>query len=270
MYRELTQDLLDQIEAAVRRAGQMMKQAHVERDGVEKKEGRSNFVTVYDRRNQEYLQKAFAKILPEAVFMGEENDLFDGKLHEGYAFVVDPIDGTTNFMFDMGMSCVSAGLLLNGIPLAGFVYNPYTDEMFRAWRGHGAYRNQKRLRAPDIPLEEGLACFGCVAYNHEHIDALFLCIRELFETALGIRSLGSGAWALCLTAAGTMAVYTEFSLKPWDYAAAIVILEEAGCVITRMDGTPVSLTEASSVMAGTPKAWAQTRDIMARARAQAE
>ncbi len=262
---DLTEGILLAMEEAVRTAGRMMKQAHVEKDGIEKKEGRSNFVTEYDRRNQVYLEEAFSGILPEAVFMGEENDRFDAHLPMGYVFIVDPIDGTTNFLFDMSLSCVSAGLLKDGKPEAGFVYNPYTDDMFRAWRGHGAFRNGRRLKAEDVPLEEGLALFGCVAYNREHIDALFLCVWELFEKALGIRSLGTAAVALSLVAAGAAVVYTEYVLKPWDYAASVVILEEAGCRITQMDGSPVSMSCPSSVIAGTPKAWAQTREIIRQA-----
>lgn len=268
--RELTEQLLSEMENAVREAGNNMKRAHVGRSDIEQKEGRSNFVTEYDKDNQHRLMTAFARILPEAVFMGEEEDMFRAQMPDGYAFIVDPIDGTTNFLFDLRLSCVSAGLVKNGAAEAGFVYNPYTDEMYRAWRGHGAYRNGVLLRTENRPLEEGLAYYGCVAYNGEHIDTLFLGVREMFETALGIRTLGTGAWALCSVAGGCGVSYTEYRLKPWDYAAALVILEEAGCVITQIDGSPISLLEPSDVLAGTPRAHAQVLDIMARAREKAE
>ena len=258
--QEINEGILERLESAVRAAGKNMLRAHVEKENVAKKEGRSNFVTSYDTQNQHDLMRSFAEILPEAVFMGEEEDQFREELPEGYAFIVDPIDGTTNFLFDLHLSCVSAGLLKDGVPEAGFVYNPYTDEMYKAWRGHGAYHNEVRLAPENLPLEDGLAFYGCVAYNNEHMDTLFHLVRSLFDTSLGIRTLGSGAWALCEVAGGCGVTYVEYQLKPWDYAAAIVILQEAGCVVTR----------PSDVAAGTPRAHAQVLELMAKARKACE
>ena len=263
--RELRGEILSGLEGAVREAGVRMLRAHPGQEEILRKEGRSNFVTAYDTDNQRFLMRAFSDILPEAVFMGEEDGMFSSELPEGYAFIVDPIDGTTNFMFDLRLSCVSAALVLGGEAVAGWVYNPYTDEMYKARRGGGAFRNGTALRTPDRPLEEGLAYYGCVAYNHEHIDALFDFVRGLFETSLGIRTIGTGAWALCSVAGGCGVSYTEFALKPWDYAAAQVILQEAGCVVTQTDGSPLSLRRPSDVLAGTPKAHAQTLNMMREA-----
>ena len=256
--------LMDQIGEAVREAGRQMTGIRVGENEIEKKEGRSNFVTRYDRRNQEYLQERFGKLLPEAAFVGEEDQEHRDRLPDGFVWIVDPIDGTTNFLFDLHMSCVSAGLLYDGQPVAGFVYNPYTDEMFCAIEGQGAFRNGRRIQLQDLPLEEGLAFYGCAAYNDEHIDALMRYVGELFHRALGIRTLGTGAWALCTVAGGGGVIYTEFALKPWDYAASVIILQEAGCVITQMDGSPVSFVKASDIMAGTPKAHAQCVEMMKR------
>lgn len=264
MLKDVLDDtvLMDAIEDAVRQAGHKMACAHVEEREIEKKEGRSNFVTRYDRMNQEYLRERFHELLPEADFVGEEDPIHGESLPRGYIWIVDPIDGTTNFLFDMHMSCVSAGLLYDGNVIAGFVYNPYTDEMYKAVKGQGAFHNGVRIHARDLPLEEGIAYYGCVAYNDEHIRAMFSYVSRLFRKALGIRTLGTGAWALCSVAGGCGVVYTEFSLKPWDYAAAVLILQEAGCVISQMDGSPVSFVNASDVMAGTPSAYAQCMEIM--------
>ena len=254
--------LLSELEDAVRHAGNNMTAIHVQEREIEAKEGRANFVTRYDRMNQEYLRQRFGELLPEAAFVGEEDATHDRTLPTGFVWIVDPIDGTTNFLFDMHMSCVSAGLLYDGNPVVGFVYNPYTDEMYRAVAGQGAFRNGNRIMARDLPLEQGVAFYGCAAYNTEHIQAMFGCVAELFGKALGIRTLGTGAWALCTVAGGGGVVYTEFSLKPWDYAASVVILREAGCQVTQMDGSPVSFVEPSDILAGTPSAYAQCRAIM--------
>ena len=240
------QVLMQEIETAVRHAGHNMTSVHVQEREIEKKEGRSNF----------------SELLPEAAFVGEEDQTHGDSLPEGFVWIVDPIDGTTNFLFDMHMSCVSAGLLYDGRPVAGFVYNPYTEEMYKAIAGQGAFRNTVRLHARDIPLENGIAYYGCVAYNAEHIKALFTYVHELFRRSLGIRSLGTGAWALCSIAGGCGVIYTEFGLKTWDYAAAVIILQESGCLITQMDGTPVSFVKASDIMAGSPSAHAQCVKIM--------
>ena len=256
------QVLMQEIETAVRHAGHNMTSVHVQEREIEKKEGRSNFVTRYDKMNQEYLRNRFSELLPEAAFVGEEDQTHGDSLPEGFVWIVDPIDGTTNFLFDMHMSCVSAGLLYDGRPVAGFVYNPYMEEMYKAIAGQGAFRNTVRLHARDIPLENGIAYYGCVAYNAEHIKALFTYVHELFRRSLGIRSLGTGAWALCSIAGGCGVIYTEFGLKPWDYAAAVIILQESGCLITQMDGTPVSFVKASDIMAGPPSAHAQCVKIM--------
>ena len=105
------QALMDQIEEAVRKAGWQMTRSHVEENEIEKKEGRSNFVTRYDRMNQEYLRDRFRELLPEAAFVGEEDQEHKDRLPDGFVWIVDPIDGTTNFLFDLRLSCVSAGLL---------------------------------------------------------------------------------------------------------------------------------------------------------------
>ena len=258
------QALMDQIEEAVRKAGWQMTRSHVEENEIEKKEGRSNFVTRYDRMNQEYLRDRFRELLPEAAFVGEEDQEHKDRLPDGFVWIVDPIDGTTNFLFDLHLSCVSAGLLYDGVPVAGFVYNPYTDEMFRAIQGQGAFRNGRRIRTEDLPLEEGIAFYGCAAYNDEHIRALMDYVSNLFQRALGIRTLGTGAWALCMVAGGGGVIYTEFALKPWDYAASVIILQEAGCLITQMDGSPVSFVQPSDIMAGTPRAHRQCVEMMKR------
>ena len=254
-------ELLLQLEEAVRTAGRHMTGIRVEEREIEQKEGRANFVTHYDRENQVYLRERFAELTPYATFVGEEDDAHEGRLPEGFVWIVDPIDGTTNFLYDLRLSCVSAGLLYDGQPVAGFVYNPYTDEMYRAAAGQGAMRNGRMIHVRDLPLEKGLACYGCAAYNSEHIETMFRCVSEMFSRALGIRTLGTGAWALCSVAGGGFVAYTEYGLKPWDYAASVVILKEAGCLITQMDGSPVSFVQPSDIVAGTPMAHAQVMEI---------
>ncbi|MDY4692261.1 MAG: inositol monophosphatase, partial [Blautia sp.] len=179
----------------------------------------------------------------------------------------DPIDGTTNFMFGYKHSCVSVGLAFKGKIIAGFVYNPFKNEMYKGILGQGSTLNGRTLRIQDKPLSEGIAGFDCTRYNEgtsDNIDILFKVVRELYFQSLAIREGGSSTLDLCRVASSSNVVYFQMVLQPYDYAAAWIIVEEAGGVITQIDGTPLRLDGPSSVICGTPKAYAQTKEIAER------
>ena len=139
---------------AVRACGETLLKADRSHMGIDAKAGAANFVTEYDTRVQGQLFEALGSILPQARFVGEEGEEAEVNL-SGWCFIVDPIDGTTNFIKDYRMSCVSVGLLLDGIPEIGVVYNPYLDEMFYARRGMGAYCNGERIHVSREPPGKG-------------------------------------------------------------------------------------------------------------------
>ena len=164
---------LKSIEQAIREAGAMMLEGsrHLSSDKIHKKEGTANFVTDYDTAIQRYLISAFQNIIPDASFFGEEET--EGSSHEvrdGYTFYIDPIDGTTNYLFGYDFSCVSVGIAFNGTVIAGFVFNPFRDEMYFAVQGQGSYLNGRRLQIEDKPLSEGIAAFGCARYNCDQTE----------------------------------------------------------------------------------------------------
>ena len=167
-------------------------------------------------------------------------------------------------MFRYNHSCVSVGLARREQMIAGFVYNPYVDEMFTAVRGKGSFLNGRKLDIRNRSVAEGIAAFGCARYNDENVGALFDTVRELFDRSLSIRSGGSAALDLCRIAGGSNVIYLETKLQPYDYAAASVIIEEAGGVITQIDGTPVTLHEPCSILAGTELGCSETREIFLR------
>ena len=142
-------ELLQSIIAVVRKAGEIMLNAdHIE-ETAEEKSGRANYVTAYDKKVQAFLFDRLAKVLPDAVFIGEEKEE-NPPVSEGYDFIIDPIDGTTNFMKGYCVSCISVGLLKEGQPYMGVVYNPYLDELFSAEKGRGAFRNGSRIHVAAI------------------------------------------------------------------------------------------------------------------------
>lgn len=258
----------ESIEETVRNAGQMLRNAHLTTDRIYHKEGIANFVTLFDVEIQQYLIRELAKIVPGASFFGEEET--DGNerncLSDGYTFFVDPIDGTTNFMFGYHHSCVSVGLSYNRRMIAGFVYNPYVDEMYKAVRGEGSYLNLSRLQMENKPLSKGIVSFGCARYNEADTDLLFDVVKELYLQSLSVRNGGSAALDLCRVASGSNAAYVELMLQPYDYAAASVIIEEAGGCITQKDGSDITLDLPCSIVAGTPASAETVRYVIEQKR----
>lgn len=262
LTKEAEMQLLSEIDTLVRQAGRVIRDARPGGDAIHKKQGDANFVTDYDVQIQRELIAGLHKILPEASFFGEEDT--EGNSHDtsGWCFYIDPIDGTTNFMFDYHHSCVSVGLSYAGKMLAGFVYNPYVEEMYLAIKGEGAFLNGRKLSLSDIPLNEGIAAFGCARYNADCTEEFFQVIRELFQRSLSIRDRGSAALDLCSIASINNVCYFEIKLQPYDYAAASLIIAEAGGVITQMDGSPITLDGPCSIAAGTGSAHKELLEIV--------
>lgn len=260
----MNQQLFESIEAIVRQAGRTLKAAHAGGGDVEKKEGLANFVTAYDVQIQQYLIGEFQKLIPGAAYFGEEAT--DGNKQQasadGYTFYIDPIDGTTNFMFDYNFSCISVGVAYQKQMVAGFVYNPYVDEMFTAIRGKGSFLNGHPIHAENLGIGEGIVAFGCARYNEDNMDLLFDAVKEIFWNSLSIRSGGSAALDICRAAANRNVGFLEFKLQPYDYAAASLIVEEAGGVIAQVDGSPINMEAPCSILAGTPKACEEIRAII--------
>ena len=241
--------MLEQIQNVVRACGQLMLHADRAQTETEVKFGQANnLVTAYDKRIQQILQERLLRILPEAHFVGEEEDIHES-IAEGYAFIVDPIDGTTNFVKDYKCSVVSVAVTKDGAPYLGVIYNPYLEEMFWAQAGQGAFCNGKRIHASQKPLEQGLTLFGSAPYYKELNDETFRILRMCFERSLDVRRSGSAAWDLCTVAAGRAELYYELCLQPWDYAAGTIIVQEAGGHVTDINGNAVDLTAPCSVLA---------------------
>ncbi len=240
--------IVSQIEQVVRDCGQIILNAKRDSSMIDEKAGHANFVTTYDRMVQQKLQQELLAILPEAVFVGEEEELH-ASIEKGYAFIVDPIDGTTNFIKDYHASAISVGLTLDGQQYAGAVYNPYLDEMFTAQRGCGAYLNGTPIHVSDQPLKNGLVIFGTSPYYEELAEKSFQMAYEYLRKSVDVRRSGSSALDLCNVAAGRAELFFELRLSPWDYAAGSLIVMEAGGVVTTVEGEPITLDAPCSVMA---------------------
>lgn len=240
--------VLEEIIEAAKECGGVMLNADRSDIGIKDKAGKANFVTTYDCKIQKMIQSKLSVILPEAEFLGEEDDCEINKNAE-FIFIVDPIDGTTNFIKNYHMSCISIGLVRNGKRYLGVVHNPYLDETFYAISGEGAFLNGERIHVSNEDMENSILLFGSSPYNTELAKASFDMAYEYFTKCLDIRRSGSAALDLCSIASGRAEIYFELILSPWDFAAGALIVEEAGGVITTIDGGEVPCLEKSPILA---------------------
>lgn len=240
--------LLEEICVLLKECGEIMLKADRSSAAIDAKGGHKNFVTSYDKSLQDKIRKRLAELLPEARFVGEEGDT-DDYSEVGYAFIVDPIDGTTNFIKDYHMSCTSIGLIKDGEQYMGAIYNPYLDEMYTAIKGEGAFLNGNPIHVTDKPLEEALVVFGTAPYYPEKSKQAFDMAYEYLQTCIDVRRSGSAALDLCGVAAGRLEIYYEPSLSPWDHAAGSLIVREAGGKTTTLSGGKLSLEDKCSIIA---------------------
>ncbi|MCQ2518447.1 MAG: inositol monophosphatase [Lachnospiraceae bacterium] len=241
-------DQTKEICRVVKECGRIITEASRDNMHIDAKEGQANFVTDYDRQVQEILRKSLAEIVPDAAFIGEEGEQ-EAFSEKGKFFIVDPIDGTTNFIKDYHMSCVSVALIVDGEAEIGVIYNPYLDEMYWAEKGNGAFCNTARLSVSKQPLSNGIVLFGTSPYHEELNKQSFDMAFKYFKEALDIRRSGSAALDLCAIASGRAELYFELILSPWDYAAGSLLVTEAGGVVTDIEGNPITFSKPSSILA---------------------
>ena len=221
---------------------------------ITSKEGRANFVTKYDLLVQNFLFDQIKKLYPDAKFIGEEDDKHPSSM-DGRCFIIDPIDGTSNFIFDNKFSAISVAMMEDGEVTAGIVYNPYLDELFYAKKGEKAYLNQRVLQVKPLPLKDSLAAFGTSPYEEKLADQSFEIARKLLNHVVDIRRCGSAALDICYVAANRYSFFFELQLSPWDFAAASLILQEAGGKITTFDKKELFYEAKTSIVAANPVAY---------------
>ena len=249
------EDVLNAIIGAQREAAELILQAH----GVlaETKTGHRDVVTEYDRRVQELLMVRLSAAVPGAVFFCEENEQ-QGDLHAEHVFIIDPIDGTMNFVRGFHHSAISVAYMRSGVLRAASVYNPYAEECFSALAGEGAWCNGRPIHAETLPLSESVVCCGTAPYSPQLADSTFALMKKAFLASLDIRREGSAALDMCSAAAGRAGVYFEPTVSLWDIAAGLLLVQEAGGVCCRLDGSPVPLDGSkTSILAGGKQAVAE-------------
>ena len=242
--------LLNVMVAAARKAARSLTRdfREVEKLQVSVK-GPGNFVSAADHRAESILREELAKARPGYGFLGEEGGLVAGS-DTTHTWIVDPLDGTTNFLHGIPQFCISIGLERQGTMVAGVIYDPIADELFTAERGKGAFLNDQRLRvAARRDLTE--AVFACGLPHRGRGDlALFRSEFEAIQDKVaGLRRFGAAALDLAWVAAGRVDAYWERDISPWDIAAGLLLVREAGGFVTDVNGND-TMMQTGSIVAG--------------------
>ena len=243
--------LMNVMMAAARKAGRSLARdfGEVEQLQVSVK-GPGNFVSAADHRAEEIIFNELSKARPGYSFLMEERGLIEG-VDKTHRWIVDPLDGTTNFLHGIPHFAISIGLEREGVLVAGLVYNPATDELFAAEKGKGAFLNdRRRLRvAARKSLGDAVVVTGIPHRGRPGHPRFIEELQSVMMEVAGLRRSGSAALDLAYVAAGRYDGYWERALKPWDLAAGIVLVREAGGLVSDINGRDTAL-ETGNILAG--------------------
>lgn len=231
--------VLEVAKKAARAAGTVIKSSHKNKDVNIEFKDRTNLVTQYDLACEKLIIEHIKSEFPHHQLLTEEsnNTIDDISLYNEPLWIVDPIDGTTNFAHGHYQVSVSIGFSFQGTLLVGVVYNPFLDEMFEAVKGSGAFKNGAPIQCSKTSdLSNALVVTG-FPYKRDGLDIILARIKAVLTNTRELRRLGSGALDICWVADGRMDIYYE-SLHPWDFAAGIVIAREAGVICGYINDIP--------------------------------
>jgi myo-inositol-1(or 4)-monophosphatase len=244
------QPTLIDLENLARAAGEILRDGYQREHEINYK-GIIDLVTEVDHQSEAYLLGEIQRRFPESHIVTEESGVIEGDRES--IWYVDPLDGTVNYAHNIPIFCVSIAYASHGRVSLAAVYEPLRDEMFSADRGKGARLNGRTIHASAVSdLQHSLLVTGFPydAWNTPHDN--FANFTRLGKLSQGVRRLGSAALDACYVASGRLEGFWELSLKPWDVAAAGLIAEEAGALVTNMDGQPDYISAPQSIIAAAP------------------
>jgi myo-inositol-1(or 4)-monophosphatase len=253
--------LSKEIEAAAREAGEFIRNEarHFDRKRAEKK-GLNDFVSYVDKGAEKLLVERLTAILPEAGFITEEGT--STKTGIRYCWVIDPLDGTTNFLHGFYPYAVSIGLKDGDEEAAGVVYEVGSDETFTAWKDGGAWLNGKRVHVSDVKnLADSFVATGLPYSDFHRLDDYMEVLTYLCRHALGIRRLGSAATDLAYVACGRFEAFYEYGLHPWDIAAGVLLVREAGGHVSDFSGIGHNL-DGTEIVAASSAVFGEFRECI--------
>ncbi len=240
----MSYDPLESIISISLRAGHLIRHRFEEGEySVEEKKDTHDLVTMIDRESQEVIYEELTKRFPGIPIIGEEDQDF---CKEEHAFLIDPLDGTLNFVKKIPFFAVSIGYWKNNAPFCGVVFDPLRNDLFYGRKEHGSYLNGRALHLGEHHL--GRHCLLGSDWGHEpHLYQKNIQVMQKLvkEQPCLFRYMGCASLAICYVGAGILDGYWHFKLAPWDMAAAVLIAQEAGAAVSLLDGRPFDLWEAN-------------------------
>jgi myo-inositol-1(or 4)-monophosphatase len=229
--------LMNVMVKAARRAGRSLKRDLGEIENLQVSlKGPANFVSLADKRAEEMLYEDLIKARPGYGFIGEEGGMREGA-DKTHTWIVDPLDGTTNFLHGIPQFAISIGLRREDTVIAGLIYNPANDELYIAERGKGAFLNDQRLRvAGRRRLDDCVVACGLPHIGRGDHDLSRREMTEIQKRVAGLRRFGAASLDMAFVAAGRLDGYWERNLQSWDMAAGAILIKEAGGVVSCVDG----------------------------------
>jgi myo-inositol-1(or 4)-monophosphatase len=237
---------------AARRAGSIINRAALDGSPLEVKAKRANdFVTKVDRAAEEAILDTVRRAYPGHGFLAEESGQSDGAAE--YRWIIDPLDGTTNFIHGFPQYCISIAVEQRGALAHAVVYDPVKNELFTASKGRGAFLNDRRIRVSKaVRLADALVGTGFPFKELSRIEPYTSQLKEIMHSSAGVRRAGAAALDLAYVACGRLDAFWELGLSPWDMAAGALLIQEAGGLVADLDGEDRWL-ESGDVCAATPK-----------------
>lgn len=211
----------------------------------------ADLVTEVDRQAEDLITAGLRAKFPEHAIVGEENEGATKTSPDGFTWYVDPLDGTTNFVYGIPFCCVSIGLAYSGSMVAGVVYDPFHRECFSAAKGSGTFLNGRPVRVDTSrkTLIEGLLVTGYPSNKKFHERLQRVNYHRVIESCANLRALGAAALEMAYIACGRLTGFWENTLRPWDVAAGSLLVEEAGGRVTDIDGNGLNLEGYPSIVA---------------------
>ncbi len=248
---------------AARKAGDIINRAALNPDKITVHRKRHNdFVSEVDQAAEQAILRILRDAYPDHAILAEESGASGSSTAAEYQWIIDPLDGTTNFLHGLPQYAVSIGLMRNGVADQAVVYDPTRNELFTASRGRGAYLNDRRIRVSrTIELSDALIGTGFPFRDQQHLGPYMAMFRELTQKSAGIRRPGAAALDLAYIACGRYDGFWEIGLSPWDVAAGSLLVIESGGLIADFEGEQKYL-DSGAVVAGTPKVFAPLLKII--------
>ena len=237
---------------AARRAGSIINRAALSGGSLQVRSKRANdFVTQVDQAAEEAIIEIVRKSYPDHGFLAEESGKTGADAE--VVWVIDPLDGTTNFIHGFPQYCVSIGVQQRGAPVHAVVYDPVKNELFTASKGRGAYLNDRRIRVSKIiRLGDALVGTGFPFKELSRLDLYTRQLQTMMKTSSGVRRAGAAALDLAYVACGRLDAFWELGLSPWDMAAGALLIQEAGGLVGDLNGDQTYL-QSGDIATATPK-----------------